>query len=424
MADVRPLAALRFAPSIDPAQAICPPYDVISPDQQHGLHERSPYNAVHLELPPDGDDRYEGAASTLRRWIEEGVLRREEPAFYLYEQQFRHGEQLYRRRSLFARMRLEPWESGSVRPHERTMAPPKEGRLRLLRAVRASTSPVFALYRDEAGAIASLLGKAALPSPIRFEDREGQAHALSRLDDAAALNALAEAFAGETLYVADGHHRYETALAYRDERRACTEGWTREEGENFVLVALTTASDPGLLVLPIHRLVRSDAPLEEALRRLMPPFDLDVAPSLPALLATMERRGKVYTAIGMAAAESPDLYLLSLIDPNDIVERLPSEATREWRTIDTAVLQYAVLTHALGIDEAAIAGGEAVQYTEDAAEALAAVREGRFQYAFFLNPVAPHQIIHLADAGHRLPHKSTFFYPKVPTGLLFNPLDT
>ncbi len=422
MAKVRPLRALRYASNIDLASVIAPPYDVISPEQRSRLSQRSRYNIVRLELPEGNGDRYQEAAKTLHEWESSAVLLQDDrPGFYIYRQTFQDDAIAHSRLALFAAVQLEPWDSGVVRPHERTLGPPKEDRLRLLRALGVNSSPVFGLYRDADGEIGPVLQQAMQSAPVAdFNDADDQRHTLWRLTDSRALATLDERFSGETLYIADGHHRYETALAYLEEQRQLVRGWSPAEPENYVLMALTAATDPGLVLLPIHRLVRSQAPLQEALARLSPPFDIETALSLDQLLATMRERGKLAPAIGMISGESEEFFLLTCYNPAGLETYLPVEAPRQWRNLDTAVLQHAVLAHALTINEQEIAGGETVQYTEKAAEAVTAVRAGKFAYAFLLNPVRPPQVMDIADSGHRLPQKSTFFYPKLPTGLVLN----
>ncbi len=426
MADVRPFRALRYSPGVDPAAAICPPYDIISPQEQNDLYDRNPHNAVRLELARgEGYHRYQSAAGTLRDWLAEGVLVRDDaPALYLYRQSFPHAGATHCRLLLFARLRLEEWARRVVLPHERTFGAPKEDRLQLLRAARLQTSPVYLLYRDAQGRIRPLLEEAARDAPVgSFTSPDGREHTLWRLDDPAAAQALATAFSPETLYVADGHHRYETALAYRDERRAAARRWPGDEPENFVLAALTAADDPGLLVLPIHRLVSAGAPLELALERLVQLFDVEVMPSPAALPAALAERGRLVPAFGLAAAESPDAYLLSLHGRDAVDAVLPPETSPTWRALDVTIADYVIIRHALGLSEAQMSDIDTLWFSEDAGEALAAVRAGRARYAVCLNPVPVQRILAVADAGERMPQKSTYFYPKVPTGLLFNPLD-
>ncbi|MBI2912669.1 MAG: DUF1015 domain-containing protein [Chloroflexi bacterium] len=425
MADVEPFPALRYAPNVDLAAAICPPFDVISPQQQRALYQRSPANAVRLELAQGDGDRYQRAASTLQDWLKEGVLRRDDaPALYLYREQFRHAGKSYRRLVLFARLRLEEWQRGVILPHEETFGGPKEDRLKLLRAIRVNTSPVHLLYRDGTVHIQPLLAAAESRPPLaRFTDAAGQPQALWRIDDQSILGGLADAFAGEKLYVADGHHRYETALAYRDECRAAAPTWTGSEPENFALAALTAADDPGLLVLPIHRLTNVEIPLERTLGRLSPLFGIEVMPSPAALMSALSKRGRTRATFGLAAAESPDVYLLSLSDVGAVANLLPQDKPPAWRELDATIATYAVLRHGLQLNDAQMSDYSSLWFTEDAGEALHTVREGGARYALLLNPVPVRRILAVADAGKRMPPKSTFFYPKVPTGLVFNPLD-
>jgi len=425
MAGVRAFHSLRYAPGLDLSKAICPPFDIISPEQQRALHERSPYNVVHIELAyDDNGSRYEHAAEALRRWREDGTLLRDEaPAFYLYDQQFELEGVPYRRRLIFARLRLEPWDRGIVLPHEQTFGAPKEDRLRLLRAIRTNTSPVFLIYRDHDRQIETLLQRPASATPsAAFTSDDGQTHTVRRIDDPRAVEALTNSFETETLYIADGHHRYETALAFRDERRAAASAWTGEEPENFALGALASAAEPGLLVLPIHRVIAAGIPLSEALKRLPGLFALEKHPSLEDLEARLvAKRGT--PGFGMISAESDDLYLLTVADPKAVDALLPQDRSAAWRSLDYAIANHVILQHILGVEESQMSDYNTLWFTEDAAEAVRDVRRGRARFALLMNPVPVTRVLNVADAGERMPQKSTFFYPKVPTGLVFNPLE-
>ncbi len=424
MSEAVPFRALRYASDIDLAGAICPPYDVISPEEQRALRQLSPYNAVRIELAEDDGDRYRRAAETLRMWRANSILRRDGlPAFYAYRQQFQHGGRTYRRQMLFARLRVEEWERGVVLPHEQTFGVPIEDRLRLLRATGLNISPVFLLYRDDPRAIASLLAEATGGPPlVDFADGGGQVHTLWPVDDPERRDGLARALAAEILYVADGHHRYETALTYRDERRSSVGTWTGDEPENFALVALTAADDPGLLVLPIHRLVNTDIPFPELAVRLGRRFTLEGIPSLSDLENALSERGQSAPTFGLVVGESAGLYLVTLADDDAVDRLLPRERSADWRRLDAAIATHAILCDGMGLDETRISDANTLWFTEDAGEALDSVRGGRARYALLLNPVPVCRIMDIADAGERMPQKSTFFYPKVPTGLLFNPL--
>ena len=438
MADVQPFRGLRYDTSRagDLADLIAPPFDVISPQEQAALHRRSPHNIVRLELGEQRDtdtpqdNRYTRAAACLQEWLESGVLLRDEtPRFYLYDQEFTHQGQRHRRRTLLGRVRLEEWEVGAVRPHEQTLAQPKKDRLQLLRHTRVNVSPVFCLYRDPRSQLASILNQARQDPPLLHAEDEGQRHTLYALSNAAAIESVRRQFSGATIYIADGHHRYETALAYRDERRAQTPTWSGHEPENFALMALTAAEDPGLLLLPVHRLVRAATIPDDLRSRLARSFRIeditphhDRAPALAELLARMER-ARPAVAFGALGLEKDRLHLLTLEDTKAAHALMPAHCSAASRSLDISVLHHAVLGVALGITPQRPEQEAALAYTEDAAEALRQVETGRYPLAFLLNPTPVEQVLAVADAGERMPQKSTFFHPKLPTGLVMCPLD-
>jgi uncharacterized protein (DUF1015 family) len=424
MADVRPFHGLRYDPARagDLGSLIAPPYDVISPAQQQALYDAGPYNAVRLEYSQtSARDRYAEAAHLLADWEDSGVLRREERlAFYLYEQAFSRGGRSYRRRTVFARLRLEQFESGVVRPHEYTLSGPKEDRLQLLRATRTNISPVFCLYRAGTdNPVSDLTLSEGTPGLVQATDLAGSAHALAPIFNKDFQRGLHEYMASRTLYIADGHHRYETALNYRSERRAASPAWTGEEPENFVLTGLTAADNAGLLILPIHRIVHrsADAAVLERLRRY---FDVEEIPGPGdyALQRALQRQAASSRAAFVASGLVSDhLCLVSLRERVAVEELMPPEHSPEWRALDVNVLQFGALDAALGIDLAEIARGDAVEFTEDAGEAVAAVRNGHAGLAFLVRATGPQDIFSVADSGDRMPQKTTYFYPKLGTGL-------
>ena len=425
MADVRPFPALRYAPDIDLSRVICPPFDTISRQEQRRLYKLSPHNAVRLELPERNGDPYAAAAKTLRRWLDKGTLARDEtPAFYVYQHEFDHGGKRYQRRVLFGRLRLEPWDAGTVLPHERTFSAPKEDRLKLLESLSLNTSPIFLMYPDSRKQVTPVLARAIGDAPgVQFADGDGLEHSLWRIDDPHVIAAVRRGLEIDKLYVADGHHRYETALAYRDERLAgCASPPSPDAPENFVFVALAAVDDPGLLVLPIHRLVNAGVPLERALNSLSPLFEVQALPSLAGLMREMAERGRTVNSFGLVAAGSPEFYLLTLSDPGAVEAHLPGERSPAWRRLDAAIARHVILRHALRLSDEQMDDVRTVWYDESAESAAAEVREGRARYAVLLNPISPREVVAVADAGERMPQKSTFFYPKIPTGLLFNPL--
>lgn len=423
MADVRPFPALRYALAIDLQRVICPPFDTISPKEQRRLYGLSPHNAVRLELPKGGDP-YKAAAKTLRQWLKKGILVREEsPALYVYQQEFRHGGESYRRRVLFGRLRVEPWERGAVLPHEGTFRAPREDRLNLLRSLRLNTSPIFLMYPDSRQQVAPLIARAmSLPPEVEFADRDGLSQRLWRIADQNVIAAISRCLQSEKLYVADGHHRYETALAYSEESLAGAASPSEDAAEEFVLVALAEVDDPGLLILPTHRLVDVDLPLERALDSLIPMFEIEVRPSLADLLHDMADRGRMVNSFGLVAADSPDFFLLTMFNRDAAEPFLPGDRSPAWRRLDTAIVTHVILRYALGLTDAQMEDIRTVWFGEDAEAAVAAVRKRRARYTLLLNPISPRGVMAIAVRGERMPQKSTFFYPKIPTGLLFNPL--
>ena len=433
MADVRPFRALRYDPAhADLALAIAPPYDIISPGQQAELYERSPYNAVRIEygeqLPGDNDagNRYTRAAYDIDAWRREGVLLRDEaPAIYAYEQEFEAAGQRYRRRAWFAAVRLEEWEKGVVKPHEHTLSGPKEDRLELLRATRLQISPVYCLFRARDGAPSM---PAMAGGQLYDVETDGQRHVLSAVRHATELRRFAEHLAACDVYIADGHHRYETALNYRNEARARSANWTGEEPENFVLMALPAAADPGLVVLPTHRLVTPPRFPVDVLDRIGQFFDVTPAAAqrgdrLASMLDQVAGPGSGRTAFAAAGLDRRARHLLVLRDRPGVEALMPPDEPAAWKRLDVNVLQYGILEPVFGIDAAALAAGATVSYTQDPVEAVAAIEAERARVAFVLNATPVDQVLAVADAGGRMPQKSTYFFPKLPTGLVMNSLD-
>ena len=264
MADVRPLRGIRYNDEVvsDLAQVVTPPYDVISKEAQAKYYARNPYNVIRLEFGAEqvGDNtlnnRYTRAAAALAEWRLQAVLRQDAlPGYYLYQQVFSQNGQQYTRTSLLARVRLEPWSSKVVLPHEHTMSKPKDDRLKLLRACATNLSPIMSLYDDPQGRIRRLLGAYADKAEVRMTDEVGEGHRLQHITDPAQIDLIQNFFAERQLYIADGHHRYETALNYREEIREQRRQLHVDDAVQFVLMALVDVDDPGLLVLPTHRLL-------------------------------------------------------------------------------------------------------------------------------------------------------------------------
>jgi uncharacterized protein (DUF1015 family) len=418
MADVQPLRALHYDLSrVGPLEdLVAPPYDVIDPGQRARLAARSPYNAVHIDLP-HGDDPYEAAARTLGGWRREGVLARDEqPALWALAQDYvAPGEGGRRERhGLFCRVRVEEYGAGRIRPHERTHPGPREDRLRLTRATRANLSAIFALHSDARGeAWGALQPHVEGPPWAQATDDEGTRHRLWRVPDAEAIAAVQGALADAELLIADGHHRYETARVYAEEVGG-------EGAHRYVLMCLVALEDPGLTVFPTHRLVRGLRPdqhevLADAIRASFHVEEVDPGELVP-------REAGPPARMGYMDAHFKRPFRLTLKDQRIAEEALPGRP-EPYRQLDTALLEALVLKGALEMSDEDIAHLDGLGYARDQDEAVAALEAGRYDVAFFMRPTPVEQVRAVAAAGESMPPKSTYFFPKLLTGLLLNPLE-
>jgi uncharacterized protein (DUF1015 family) len=427
MVAVQPFRGLRYSQTKADAleNLLAPPYDVVSPAEREALVGRSPYNIIQVELPVGGDDRYQQAADLLAGWRRDGILAQEHaPALYVLEERFHVDGGDYRRLGVLAAVTVEPWSSGAVLPHEHTMPGPKVDRLRLLQATRTNVSPIFLMYDDPGGRIRTILQTVTAQEPVttvRLEPGEiphaAQESRLWPVTDQQFLETLLPAFAAAQAYIADGHHRYETALTYREEQR--TAHRDAPDGPwDAALMFLVAVDDPGLVVLPFHRVVNNVsadrlAKLPEALARR---FDLRPVPAgtpLDEALQGLRQAGA--GAMLIAGLAVGPLLARPRVDP---AEALPADRSGSWRSLDVSVLHGLVLEPLLGLGEEEIRSERYVQFTRDAAEAVASVRSGQAQLAFLLNPTRPEQVCAVARDHERMPQKSTFYYPKPLTGFV------
>ena len=423
MADFRSFRALRYDPAVaGPASGlVAPPYDVVSEAERSALYARSPYNISHVDYgdahrdDTESDNRYTRAAGILTAWRSAGVLKTDNEAhLFVYDQEFTINGRTRNRRAVFGRLRLEEWDKGIVLPHEVTGADAKADRLNLIEATAVHLSPVMALHRS--GAMV-LLGPESLGEPVIDAKLPGQRHVLRPVEPVAAA-AFCRAIANERLYIADGHHRYETGLNYRNAKRSRVAVWTGEEPENFILAALVAADEPGLVVLPTDRLVRLPEAKVDIESRLGDLFDITPQGNLNELASELESAGRDKPAFGLVGSGETNFWLVKPRNVDSTVALTPSNHSEAWRRLDVNVLHHAVLAK-LGFDEAPAN----IEYTEDHAHAAAEVASGRWNLAALLNPTPVEQIIEVADAGDRMPRKSTFFFPKLGTGVVMLPLD-
>jgi uncharacterized protein (DUF1015 family) len=408
VADVVPFHGLRFDESkAGPlADLISPPYDVISGEQREALYARSPYNAVRLEEgredPGDGpaDNKYTRAKAALDDWIGKGVLRVDpSPAFYLYDHYFVEGGHRVRRRGFLGALRLYQEGRGIVRPHERTFPKAKTDRLKLLRATRTNTSPVFVLFADEKRAVASALEAWMVRGPARLvaDARVGdERHLVWALDDRPVAEKLTAALKDQRVYIADGHHRYETGLAYLKEEIEAARIDFDQDSAHFTLAYLCALDDPGLRILGTHRVIRgADAAIDEIVPRSFDAAAIDRG----ALGDTPPGIVLVRDGAFIALTPKPGLDLAAMPE--------------SWRGLPVAQAEE------LLVEPARKLGGD-VTYEHDVERAIAAAHDGTT--TVLLRAVEPETLKKVADLWERLPQKTTYFYPKVPAGLVLRPL--
>jgi uncharacterized protein (DUF1015 family) len=438
VATLKPFRGLRYDPAKvgDLARVVAPPYDVIDAAAQERLYERSPYNVIRLILNHDRDP-YSSAAAALAEWRERGALAADPSrTLYLYAQRFPvSGEGERERVGVIGALRLESFDSGRVRPHERTLQRAKDDRLALLRACRTSLSPIFGLVSASAWRFSDL-APARAPD-IELKDDTGADHRVWQLADATTVAAVAERLADKDVFIADGHHRYETALRYRDEVRTALGASAPPPGSapyDYVLAYLTTMEDPGLLILPTHRVLRSLALAPAALRAALAtcftvedlPWTKEGAAALLARLGSRPARGRQSAStadpqvrIGAAVQGAGVLWLLSAATA---ALPFPGELPAALKALDVTALHQVVLAGVLGLPIGERGGTPGLSYTQDAHLALDRVTTGEAAAAFFLPATDVESLRAVALAGLTMPEKSTFFHPKLLSGLVIYPV--
>ena len=414
--EIAPLRGVVFDRKAGPLdRLLAPPYDVISPSDRGTLAALSPHNVVRLILPEgEGDAKYANASRLYREWLGEGTLRRDEqPALYRYQQLFSAEGRDYTRTGFIGRVKLRRFDERVVLPHERTLSAPKMDRLKLTRACGAWFSQVFGLYSDPSGATEAAFESLADRAPeMEARTADGTTHRLWRLTDPASQRRLTAAMTEKKVYIADGHHRYETMIALRDELRT--------EGAEYGPLFLCRMEDPGLAVLATHRVVHSlpSFDLEGALRRAgqfftseeQRPGDADV------VRAELARRGQ--KAPTLALVSGGRMFFLSLRPDADLSEAVPGPAVA--RRLDVTLLHSLLLERILGIDRAAQEKQTNLRYVKDFGQALRDA--GGAQAVFLLNPTRVEDLKSVADAGEVMPQKSTYFFPKLASGLVIHSL--
>ncbi len=420
MAQIRPFAAVRYAQNLDLAAVTCPPYDVLSDAERRALIDRSPYATVRLILPEgEGDAKYRTAAELWALWQREGVLR-EDPAPGLYVTRTEFAEPgapgLRRHRlGLVCLLRLHEYADRVVLPHERTLSRPKEDRMNLLRATGANFESIMVLVEDEQKDFYHRLEAATQAAPLAdFTGDDAQRHTLWRVDDPADAERLASLVAPEPVYIADGHHRYETSVAFARETGAL--GADRPDA--FLLTTLLSFADPGLALLPTHRLVRGTPPdrLASLFRHLEEHFDVQEV-GMDDVLSRLRLAVQNQPAFGLVL-RSGTVYQVTARDASALDAALPQDLPPSLRRLDVVILQHLVLDQVLGIPAAEVATTDRLAYTRSAEDAVRGVEQGDFDVALLLGRPPVGAVRDVSLAGEVMPQKSTFFYPKLLSGLV------
>lgn len=421
MATVKAFKGLRFTEKAgNISELVCPPYDIISEDERKQYIEKNPYNIIRLELPKDGTDPYAEAARVLEEMKSQGKLAfDEQPAFYIYEIEFKASDKKMTVSGLVARVGLEEFSKGVVLPHEQTLSKAKQDRFELMKAANCNFSQVYSLYLD-GGKVSGLCKKQKERTPdAQAVDRDGLIHRLWAVTDRDFINEVEKSFEDKKLYIADGHHRYETALNYRDYLKQVGK---HNENADYIMMFLADMEQEGLLVLPTHRIVKNleSFDRENLLRHCENSFDITGNLSKEdAEHRLKEAYGRQKAAFLLYTKSGYDLLVSKL---SAVPENL-LEGSESLRSLDVSILHSLVLEKIMGIDKENMAKQINLTYTRSEQEAAKAVDSGAAQCAFILNPTRVEEIKNVALDGEKMPQKSTYFYPKLITGLVMNGLE-
>ena len=403
----------------------CPPYDIISEEERLGYIAENEYNVIRLELPKEGGDVYKTAGEVLDMWRNTGVLVHEiKPAVYIYEEEFNAYNKRSSVKGIIVRVKVEEFSKGVILPHEFTLSKAKADRFNLMKATNCNFSQIYALYMDEEHTTLKTINRLSDRKPDqKFTDSDHVTHKLWIITDEKVIEKLVNDFADRKLYIADGHHRYETALNYRN---YCRENGISKEGDpqDYQMMYLVDMQHPGLVVFPTHRMVRDleSFDKDEVLKGCEEYFDIKKFTSVGNInseLAKQYKQGK--KAFGFYCGKG-EWYLLVLKDIEVMADVLPdlSEASQQ---LDVSVLHSLILEKTMGIDKENMANQINLTYTKFFEEAIMKVDKGEFQCSFILNPTRVTEIRDVAAAGEKMPQKSTYFYPKMITGMVMNDLN-
>lgn len=424
MATIQTFRALRFTPKAgDIHRLVCPPYDIVSEEQRKEYTHENPYNIIRLELPREGVDPYITAGEILNEWLEnEIVVKDERPALYIYDEEFQVNDEILRVKGITCRVRLEEFEKGVILPHEETLSKAKADRFELMKATGCNFSSIYSLYFDESGQVGNIIDDLSRGRPnMRITDEDGVTHRLWIIHDEPETDKICELMADKKLYIADGHHRYETAINYRNYLREKGARLSENHPANYIMMHLVNIENPGLVVLPTHRIVRGlesfhPQRLIEGCGRYFEIADCTPGEISTRLEALMSENRKAFALYYNKSAK------ILILKDNAVMRELLPEKSEAYRDLDVSILHTLVLERILGIDKENMANQKNLVYTRDAAEAMRAVDGREADCAFIINPTKVAQIAAVAGAGEKMPQKSTYFYPKLTTGLTMNSL--
>lgn len=448
MARIIPFKGIRYNQSVieDLSLVVTPPYDVIDSSSQERYYQKHPFNIIRLEYGKqystdnEENNRYTRAAADFNQWLAKEVLKREkEPALYLYHQEFNVNGERKTRTGLICAVGLEPYEKGIILPHEETLPKHKADRLALMRACRANFSPIFGLYSDPRGKVTgALINESSREPDLSFTDENNESHLLWVIKSPAAITEVQQLMSDKRVYIADGHHRYETALNYMREREESSGKPSSDDAAyKYIMMTLVNLYDPGLVILPTHRLVKNidDKYHSTFLDSVRENFNLEefnvphTEEGFSAFLSELSRRGAVPAGSGesrhlhvFGVYFSGNLYIAGLKDEGCLDRLILPGKSSVLKGLDVSVLHSLVIEKCLGVGEDLRAMGDYITYTRNELESLSAVDRGEYQAAFFLNPTLVEEVTDVASRGEKMPQKSTYFYPKLITGLVINSL--
>jgi uncharacterized protein (DUF1015 family) len=415
----------------DLSKLIAPPYDVISKEEQEKLYKKSPHNFIRLELSQEPDS-YPAVAELLNEWLATGIFERDgSPAIYFLSHRFKlkSGEQKIRQ-GFFALTELQDLANGEIRPHEKTLDAPKEDRLKLMLATHAQLSPIFTLYSQAKQTLNQMLASevAGVEPFIQIDQDNGDECRLWRIADAEAIKRTQEQMADQQLLIADGHHRYEATLSYRDQMRRQRGQWSGRESFNYIITYFANINDDNVVILPTHRLVRGYAhkPFLDLEEQLQTYFYVEQHPKTPegktSFLKALKMAARKHHVLGASFKRDPR-YLILRLKNKRIMQRLAKDLSAPLRELDVSTLHLLILEHILGMSPAEQVKGENIRYSQDEELVLQALEKEEYQAAFILNATKAEEIQAIVASGEKMPQKSTYFYPKLPSGIIVNKLD-